>query len=145
MKKFLAIALAAIVAVMPLAARDRVSRTATDLPTAAQTMLNKYFKGVNVSHIKIDSGLFSTDYDVVLTDGTEIDFDSDGQWTEVDCGRKAVPEALVDKNIRYYVSKNYAGSPIVKISADRRKYEVELLNGVDLEFDRSGRFLRVDD
>ena len=74
-----------------------------------------------------------------------VEFDSDGKWTEIDCGHNAVPAALIMKPIRDYVAKNYKGLNIVKISVERSKYEVELSNGLDLDFSRSGEFLRIDD
>ena len=99
-----------------------------------------------MSHIKIEKHTFGgTEYDVILVNGTEVEFDSDGKWTEIDCGHNAVPAALIMKPIRDYVAKNYKGLNIVKISVERSKYEVELSNGLDLDFSRSGEFLRIDD
>lgn len=136
----------AIIACLPMAARDRVSRNVKDLPAAAQTMLSKYFGGEKVNHIKIDKPTFgSTEYDVVLNDGTEVEFDSKGNWKEIDCGMKAVPDALVLKPIREYVKSTFKGQKIVNIEKKSNKYDIELQDGTDLEFDRSGRFLRIDD
>ncbi len=146
MKKLLSILMLAIIAVVPMTARDRNSRNVKDLPPAAQTMLNKYFGGEKVSHIKIDKPTFgSTEYDVILNNGTEIEFDAKGEWKEIDCGSNAVPKDLILKTIRDYVSSNFKGQKIVNIEKQRNKYQIELQNGTDLEFDRAGRFLRIDD
>lgn len=146
MKKLL-LTLLAIVATMGAAvARDKVSRDVTDLPKEAQITLSRYFPKAGVSHIKIEKQTFGgTEYDVILVNGTEVEFDGDGKWTEIDCGHNAVPDALIMKPIRDYVAKNYKGMKIVKISIERSKYEVELSNGLDLDFSRSGEFLRIDD
>lgn len=128
------------------AARDRVSRDPSVLPAPARAMLAKHFPKVKVSHIKIDDKLFGGDeYEVILNNGAEIDFRSDGSWKEIDCGSSAVPSGLVLKPIADYVRKYYKGQMIVAIDIDHDKYEIELLNGIDLEFDRSGKFLRQDD
>ena len=146
MKKLLSLIMLALLAIAPLAARDRISRNVKDLPPAAQTLLNKYFGGEKVNHIKIDKPTFgSTEYDVILNNGTEIEFDSKGDWKEIDCGNSSVPKDLVLKSIRDYVSSNFKGQKIVNIEKTRNKYNIELQNGTDLEFDRSGRFLRIDD
>lgn len=146
MKKLLSLIMLAILAIAPLAARERISRNVKDLPPAAQTLLNKYFGGEKVSHIKIDKPTFgSTEYDVILNNGTEIEFDSKGDWKEIDCGNSSVPKDLVLKSIRDYVSTNFKGQKIVNIEKQRSKYNIELQNGTDLEFDRAGRFLRIDD
>lgn len=147
MKKFL-LTLLAIVATVTVAsaAREKVSRDVTDLPKEAQITLSRHFPKAGVSHIKIEKHTFGgTEYDVILVNGTEVEFDSDGKWTEIDCGHNAVPAALIMKPIRDYVAKNYKGLNIVKISVERSKYEVELSNGLDLDFSRSGEFLRIDD
>lgn len=146
MKKLLATLIAIILVSATAMARDVVSRNVKDLPAAAQTTLAKNFPKQKVNHIKIDKKTFGgADYDVILSNGTEIDFDSDGNWTEVDCGSQAVPSAFVLKAISDYVSKNFKGQKIVAVEKNSRSYEIELLNGTDLKFDRSGKFLKVDD
>ncbi len=146
MKKLLFISLVIMTGFSTLSARERVSRDVTDLPKEAQITLSRYFPKAGVNHIKIDKHLFGgTEYDVILVNGTEVEFDSDGKLTEIDCGHNAAPAALVLKPIRDYVAKNYKGLDIVKIKVERSKYEIELSNGRDLEFNRAGDFLRIDD
>lgn len=145
MKRLLALVLMAIMTVGAIVARDKVYYNDSCLPQSAKTILSRNFKS-KVHHVKVDKKTFGGDeYEVVLQNGTEIDFDSDGNWKEIDCGKSGVPSSLVLKPIATYVKKNFNNSPIVKIEVDRNHYEVELLNGAELKFDRSGRFLKVDD
>ncbi|MCM1290824.1 MAG: PepSY-like domain-containing protein [Prevotella sp.] len=145
MKKFLIILTVMIMGVTMAQARDIISRNASDLPAAAQTMLKKYFPKKTINHIKIDKKIVGSDeYDVVLNDGTEIDFDGD-DWKEIDCGTKGIPAGILPASVYNYVSKNYKGAKIIAVEKSRNKYEIELSNGLDLEFDRSGKFLRIDD
>lgn len=138
--------LAIIAGVTAASARGKVSRDVNDLPKEAQITLSRHFPKAGVSHIKIEKHTFGgTEYDVILVNGAEIEFDSEGKWTEIDCGHEAVPAELILKPIRNYVAKNYKGLKIVKISVERSKYEIELSNGRDLEFSRAGEFLRIDD
>lgn len=146
MKKFIALLALAAIAVGVTNAADRVVRDVNVLPAAARKTIDKAYSVKNVSHIKIDSHFFGgDDYDVVLTDGTEIEFNSDGEWTEVDAGSKPVSATFILKPIAAYVKANYANQSIVQIKKERSKYEVELSSGLDLEFDRAGNFLRIDD
>ncbi|MBD5267068.1 MAG: hypothetical protein HDS41_02605 [Bacteroides sp.] len=146
MKKLLFSLLAILATVTVASARDKVSRDVSDLPKEAQVTLTRHFPKTGVSHIKIEKHTFGgTEYDVILVNGTEVEFDSDGKWTEIDCGHEAVPSELILKPIRDYVAKNYKGQKIVKISVERSKYEIELSNGRELEFNRAGEFLRIDD
>lgn len=126
-------------------ARDIVSRNLNDLPATAQSMLKKHFTSKKVNHIKIDKKIVGqTEYDVILNDGTEIDFNGKGEWEEIKMGNKAIPSNILPSNIYNYVKKNHKGAKIVTVEKSRSKYEVELNNGLDLEFDRSGNFLRQD-
>ena len=146
MKKILAILAIAIISVGAACARDRVTTNPGELPQAARAFIQKHFAKTAVNHIKIDDNLIGgDDYDVVLDNGAEIDFNSDGEWTEIDCGRMGVPTSVVLPAITNYVSKNFRGAKVSSISKKRNKYEVELTNGLDMEFSRAGAFLRMDD
>lgn len=142
MKKLFAIIMMVVALTTACEARDHFTRDVSVLPTQAQQTLKKYFTKVN--HIKIDKGLLGVDgYDVILTDGTEVEFNSNGDIKEVE-SYKGVPKALMPKALTEYVARNHSGAKIVKLDVDRNKYEIELDNGIELEFDRSGRFLRMD-
>ena len=93
--------------------------------------------------IRLD-GNFTSEVTVVLKDGTEIEFDADGSWESVDCGASAVPASVVPKAIATYVKNNYRGAKIVEIEVDRKGYDVKLSTGLELKFDRAGKFLRID-
>lgn len=138
--------MAAILGIGMASARDRVTTDANELPQAARTFIKKHFAKTAINHIKIDDNIFSGDeYDVVLDNGSEIDFDSKGDWKDIDCGRNGVPASVVLPAISNYVKSNYKNARIESISKKHNKYEVELTNGLDLEFSRSGAFMRVDD
>lgn len=145
MKKFILAMLVAVITFGTAAARDKIYRTADPLPDAAKTMLAKYFPKLKVNHVKVDSGILDTDYDVVLSDGTEVDFNKDGEWESVERNFTAVPDALIPAPIKKFVKENYGGTKIYEISKDRREYEISLSNGLDLKFDRAGNFKRIDD
>ena len=144
MKKFL-LMLTALVAMSGQAfARDKVTRDVNVLPQPAKTMLTRYFTQTGVNHIKIDKSVLGNDYEVVLNDGTELDFDKNGNLKEIDTGRAGVPDGLVMKSIRDYVASNYPGQKIVNMDIERSGYDIELANGTDLVFDRAGNFKRID-
>ncbi len=146
MKKLIAILSIIILSVGQMSARDKVYRNADPLPPAAKTMLKTFFPKLNINRVKVDKKVLGkAEYEVILNDGTEIEFNNDGDWTEVDCGHRAIPQNIIMKSIRDYVSKNYKGKSIVKIDKGTRDYEIELSNGIELKFDRAGNFQRIDD
>ena len=145
MKKLILVITAIVASVAMVSAAEKVTRDVKVLPAEARRTLASAFSKVNVNHIKIDSNLFGKkEYDVILDDGTEIEFDGDGKIKEVEAGNKGVPTSLVIKPIRDYISKNYPGQKLIKLDIGTSDYEIELFNGIDLRFDRSGKFLKVD-
>lgn len=146
MKKVLSILVLALVAVQFAFAGDVITRDAKQLPVAARNFISQHFADSQISRIKIETEILgSKKYEVLLTDRTEIDFDGNGKWTEVDCKKAAVPETLVPSFVRKYVDANFPQEPITKIERDRRGVEVELNDDYSLKFNNKGKFLRMDD
>ncbi len=145
MKKLFALIAAVAIFALPAVAKDRYHNDPSVLPQAARTMLKKYFPNKTIHHIKTDNKVLGgKDYEVILSDGTEIDFNKEGSWTEIDCGRAAVPAALLLPAINQYVATNFKGAKIVQVEINRNSYEIELSTGIDLKFDRAGNFLKID-
>lgn len=146
MLKKILIAIIAICSFSAVAmARGVYSRDESVLPKAAQTVISNNFKA-KVSVIKMDNSLGRTSkYEVILTDGSEITFDRDGNWQEVETGIKGkVPEGFIPKSVADYVKKNQPGQKIVGIEKEHYGYDVELSNGVEMKFNRQGAFIRYD-
>lgn len=146
MKKLL-IALAMILGITGFAfAGDTYAHDASALPQTARTVIANNFKA-KVSLVKIDKdwGRVS-EYEVTLTDGTEINFDREGNWKNVEVSKsKSVPRAFVPQAVRNFVARQQPGQRIVSIERDRKGYDAELSNGIDLKFDKAGKFIRYDD
>ena len=135
-----------LLTVSAMCARDRVSRDVNLLPTEARELIKNHFAEASISYLKVDKNLFRVEgYDVRLTDGTELDFNSKGQWTEIEAEKNAVPASLIPDVIKKYMKQNYNGQRVKKIKHNRRGYELKLSNGLEVEFDNMGNFLRLDD
>lgn len=146
MKKILLSLIAIMCIAVSACARDTYSRNAADLPKAAQTILKSNFKG-NVSLIKIDKDFGRiSEYEVILTDGTEITFDNSGNWKEIEMRQNtSVPSKLIPQGIVSEVNRAQKGTKIIGIEKDRRGYDVTLSNGIEMKFNSQGVFLRYDD
>lgn len=145
MKKLVSLVSFMLLIVSVACARDKVTRDVSLLPAGAQEMIQKYFPNSEISYLKIDKRLFRTEgYEVVLTGGTELEFDVKGQWKEVE-SLQTVPDNIVPESIRKYIKQNYGSQGIKKIKHNRRGYELDLTNGMEMEFDNMGNFLRLDD
>lgn len=147
MKKFVKgiLVLAVSLTTMTVFAQDKVI-TIDGLPNVAQDFIKKYYNVKDVALVEVEDELFSSkEYQVKLSDGTDLEFDSKGKWKEVDAELQGVPQEIVPGNIREYVNKSFPNNKIVQISRSSLKYEVELTNGIDLDFDQKGNFIRIDD
>ena len=123
---------------------DKYTINRSELPQEAQEMLDTYFPKAKIGMIKIDKHLLKKpDYEVRLTNGTTIEFSNKGKWREVDCKTREVPQGLISKPIRNYVSKNFPDVKIVKIEKKSSGYIVELSDDVELKFDLLGIFKGV--
>lgn len=124
---------------------DEYTHDSTILPQAARDVIYNNFKA-EISVIKIDKDFgHISEYEVVLTDGSEIQFDSKGNWKDVEAARdKSVPDAFLPSAITEYVSIHQKGAKVVGIERKRYGYEVELSNGIEMKFDKNGKFLRYD-
>lgn len=114
------------------------------LPVKAQTLLNNHFNGQKVMLATIESGVVSRSYDVVLKNGTKLEFDKRGNLTEIDCKQGIVPDQLIPQAITNYLKENYEGQSVRKIEINRKEYEVELTNGLDLTFNKHFQLIDIE-
>ena len=115
-----------------------------ELPAKAQTLLSKHFKGQKVMLATIESGVVSRSYDVVLRNGTKLEFDKKGNLTEIDCKQGIVPSQLIPQPIKNYLKENYRGEAVRKIELNKKEYEVELTNGIDQTFNKHFQLIDID-
>ena len=114
------------------------------LPAKAQTLINNHFNGQKVMLATIESGVVSRSYDVVLKNGTKLEFDKRGNLTEIDCKQGIVPDQLIPQAITNYLKENYEGQSVRKIEINRKEYEVELTNGLDLTFNKHFQLIDIE-
>ncbi|WP_426485099.1 PepSY-like domain-containing protein [Flavobacterium sp. 2] len=114
----------------------------TELPKPAQEFLQKYFSYTTVDIAKKDAEHGEKGYEVILKDGTEVEFWKDGSYREVDGEKNPIPTDFIPANIKDYVSKNYPNEKIVHIDYGHKDLDVDLTNGIDLEFTKDGKILK---
>ncbi len=115
------------------------------LPKNSQQFITTYFGSQNVAVILLDDDYLKKEYEVILKNGTKIEFKSDGNWKEIKSNKGKIPSGFIPKKIVAYVQKSFPNTGIKKIEKNRFSYEVELINGIDIEFDLKGNFVKFDD
>lgn len=144
MKKFFSIVAMMVLFTMSACSQDQVG-TFDQLPQNAQELINQHFNKDNISLIKIDKDLTGNEYEVIFVDGTDLEFDKNGNLIKVDCGLTQVPTALVPEQVTTYVSTNYPNNFITEWGKEDRGWKAELNNGVDLLFNSQYEFTGIDD
>lgn len=115
------------------------------LPAQAQSFLNENFADVKISYAKQETDFIERSYEVVLADGTKLEFTKKGNWKEVDCRYSEVPSAIVPAPIKNFINENYSDSRVLKIERDSRGYEVKLSNKLELKFNNDFKIVDIDD
>lgn len=125
---------------------DEITTDITKLPQAAQEFAAKAFPNAKIVGIEIDTSLVKpTEYDTTLSDGSKIEFDSKGNWTDIESKFTGVPQALLTKEIAAYLDANYKGQKVKALSKERYGWEVDLVNGLELKFSAAGQLIEIDD
>ena len=148
MKKFLRILMIAICCMVSC---NMVANAGNDkpisvnaLPAKAQALLTKHFSNQKVVLATIESNVIGKNYDVVLKNGTKLEFDKKGNLTEIDCKQGTVPAQFIPQAIKNYLKANYARQSVKKIEMNKNEYEVELTNGLDLTFNKHFQLIDID-
>ncbi|SHG71611.1 Putative beta-lactamase-inhibitor-like, PepSY-like [Salegentibacter echinorum] len=90
----------------------------------------------------------NNNYEVELLDGTELIFNSAGEFLGVDddgeddFGDRDIAASELPQNIKDFLEKHYAGIAVEEAEIENNgNYEVELENDVEIIFDADGNFL----
>ena len=117
----------------------------SEMPKIAQEFIKKHFASKSVALAKVDTEFMDKNYEVIFTSGDQLEFDKKGNWIKVDCEHSQVPEAIIPVAIQKYVSQHYPDAKVVKIElTDHKGYDIDLSNGIDIEFDKKMRVRDID-
>ncbi len=113
------------------------------LPDEIQTYVSTHFAGIQVLQSVIDRDGLTKTYDVVLEGNINLEFNRKKEIIGID-GSTPLPDSVIPEKILNYVQQNYPANSITGWEIDGKNQQVELDNGLDLEFNMKGDFLRID-
>jgi len=119
--------------------------TFEELPIKAQEFVTTYFSSQTIRFVRMEIEVTKTEYTVRFENGMEIEFNSNGDWEEVESHSECLPSGFLSEMILNFLNKNHPNYCLNEIARDRHKIEVELANGLEIVFNKSGEFLRYDD
>ena len=111
------------------------------LPEKAQAFIVAYFPNKTAIDIEKKKDNGNIHYEVTLSDGTDIEFDKDGEWESVDCKTSKLPSGILISEIDIYIIDNFSGQYAVSVDKEVWGYEVDLNTGIELHFSYDGTFL----
>lgn len=125
-------------------AAECFSAGASVLPKNASDFVNSTFAGVRVADVRKDSGWFSTDYFVTLSDSTSVEFDGAGYWREI-ANESGLSPKLLPARIAELLETRFIGAKVVCIRKTSRIFSVHFADGRRLDFDSNLNLLEVAD
>lgn len=112
------------------------------LPAAARTFIEHYFPTETCVYSERDRDDGQREYEVRLSNGTEIQFNGSGDWKKVDCKYLFLPDGIVPAAIVADLAVRYPGVGIYKAERERGGYEISITNGLKLIYTADGVFVR---
>ena len=108
------------------------------------TFITEHFQNEKIAFAKEDRDLFKVTYEIVLTDGTKLEFRRNGDWKEIKRLRISIPEGIVPQEAAAKVKELYPNSVITKAEYDDNDLELELDNGLELKFGKEYELIGLD-
>lgn len=143
LKLFVALSLAFVWMIVSSSAQNANSSAQAELPDEIKTFINTHFPDHQVTHFALDQDGGNKEYDVTLSDNIRLEFDDHFMLKEGE-SKVQLPDAIIPETILAYVKENYPNSQIVNWDRDKDNQSVELSDGVELDFDLEGNFLKMD-
>ena len=144
MKRFWITLISSLIISIPAMADDDKPVEVSKMPSKAQEFISTYFPGNKVAVAKQEGRFILKSYDVIFINGDKVEFDRNGNWTNVECKYTKVPDGITPQPIDSYIKTNYPQSNIKAIEKEERHYDVELDNGTDLKFNFSYKLIKID-
>lgn len=123
---------------------DEQSVSSAELPAPALTFIQTHFPETEITQVIRDKERKSTDYEVWLDNKFDLEFEQDGNWTEIDGHDMRLPDTVIPESILTYVASNYTDQFVVELNKDRNVIETQLSGNLELLFDTNGNFLSAD-
>ena len=116
------------------------------LPNTAKEFVDTHFPSATIQQVVKDKDGLKTDYDVILDNQVKLTFDKDGDCFDAEgTAMTKLPDTIIPGKILEYVQKNYKDQFITDWEKDKTSQEVKLSSRIELVFNLSGDFLRIDD
>lgn len=115
----------------------------TDLPSEVTSYISTHFPNNTIVQVIKDIDGLTKTYDILLSESISLEFNRKKEIIDID-GIAQLPNSVIPDKILQYVTTNYPTNFITDWELDDKNQQVQLDNGLDLEFNMKGDFLRID-
>lgn len=114
------------------------------LPAKAKAFIETYFPAERCVYAERDRDDGRREYEVKLSDGTEIDFHATGDWKKVECEYSFVPAGIVPQTITEDLARRFPGGRITEAERETGGYKITTEGGTKAVYSSNGTFIRVE-
>lgn len=117
--------------------------SSSKLPSEITTYISTHFPTHTVLQVTKEIDGFIKTYEIILSESLSLEFNRKKEVTDID-GISQLPNSVIPEKIRTYVSTNFSDNYIIGWKLERNTQQIKLDNGLELEFNKKGDFLRID-
>lgn len=132
-------------ATLSLAVLAAPEKTTFDkLPQNSQEFVQRYFAGETIREVELDRDSSWDKYTVWFDNGNMISFaGGSGDCTEIKIKQGAIPVSVLPAEAAAYLGTHYRNQKIHGMKQTKEGFRISLENGVWVDFDKNGRFIKA--
>lgn len=115
----------------------------TDIPSEISNYVSTHFPENPIIQAIKDTDGFALTYDITLEGGLFLEFNRKKEVIDIE-GLTKLPDSVIPAKLLEYATTNYPDNYIIGWELDDRNQQIKLENGLELEFNINGDFLRID-
>lgn len=106
-----------------------------DLPSEARSFIENYFPSADILSIVQEKEDGRKEYQVKLSNGTDMEFDEDGEWTNIECYFIPLPTGILPANVITKVEELHPEAYINGVEKELGGYVVEVTDAGGIDWD----------
>ncbi|TDE18136.1 PepSY-like domain-containing protein [Dyadobacter psychrotolerans] len=117
-----------------------------NLPNSAKEYVEAHFPSASIQQVVKERDDLKTSFDVILDNQVKLSFDKDGDCYDAEGTLTTkLPDSVIPLKVLEYVQKTYPDQFITDWEKDKTNQEIKLSSRLELVFNLSGGFLRIND
>ncbi|HOG67622.1 MAG TPA: PepSY-like domain-containing protein [Bacteroidales bacterium] len=117
--------------------------SSSDLPSEITSYISTHFPNNVIIQVVLERDGLTKTYDILLSESISLEFNRKKEIIDID-GVTQLPNSVIPEKILQYVNTNYPTNFITDWELEYKNQQVQLDNGLNLEFNMNGDFLRID-